>query len=70
MTYFFKAKAGLNARAGTNFAGGFGANGDGEIVIGVTYDKDGDEKTSRSRASGRSRAASTCAATRRTSAGC
>ena len=45
VTYFFKAKAGLNARAGTNFAGGFGANGDGEIVIGVTYDKDGNEKT-------------------------
>ena len=45
VTYFFKAKAGLNARAGTNFAGGFGANGDGEIVIGVTYDKNGKEKT-------------------------
>ena len=45
VTYFFKAKANVNARAGTSFAGGFGANGDGEIVIGITYDKDGNEKT-------------------------
>jgi len=40
-TYFFKAKANINAAAGTSFAGGFGANGDGEIMIGITYDKDG-----------------------------
>ena len=31
-TYFFKAKANVNAAAGNSFAGGFGANGDGEII--------------------------------------
>jgi len=45
VTYFFKAKANVNGRAGNSFAGGFGANGDGEIVIGITYDKDGNEKS-------------------------
>ena len=44
MTYFFKAKANVNAAAGNSFAGGFGANGDGEVMIGVTYDADGNEK--------------------------
>ena len=43
-TYFFKAKANVNARAGSSLAGGFGANGDGEIIIGITYDKNGHEK--------------------------
>ena len=44
VTYFFKAKANVNAAAGNSFAGGFGANGDGEVMIGVTYDADGNEK--------------------------
>jgi hypothetical protein len=43
-TYFFRAKANANARAGSSLAGGFGVNGDGEIMIGITYDKDGHEK--------------------------
>ncbi|HWK27466.1 MAG TPA: hypothetical protein VNS09_12940 [Solirubrobacter sp.] len=43
-TYFFKAKANVDARAGSSLAGGFGVNGDGEIMIGITYDKNGHEK--------------------------
>jgi hypothetical protein len=39
-TYFFRAKA--NVKAGYE---GFGAGGDGTITIGVTYDKNGNEKT-------------------------
>jgi hypothetical protein len=44
-TYFFKAKANVNAAAGSSLVGGFGVNGDGEIIIGITYDKNGHEKT-------------------------
>jgi hypothetical protein len=44
-TYFFRAKANVDAKAGISFAGGFGAGGDGEITIGITYDKNGNEKT-------------------------
>jgi hypothetical protein len=43
-TYFFKAKANVKAATGVSFAGGFGANGDGEVIIGITYDKDSNEK--------------------------
>jgi hypothetical protein len=44
-TYFFKAKASASGKAGLAFAGGFGASADGEVIIGITYDKSGKEKT-------------------------
>jgi hypothetical protein len=44
-TYFFRAKASANAKAGVDFAGGFGLAGDGQITIGITYDKNGKEKS-------------------------
>jgi hypothetical protein len=40
-TYFFRAKG----NAGVNLEGGFGAAGDGQITIGITYDKNGNEKS-------------------------
>jgi hypothetical protein len=45
VTYFFKAKANVSGRAGNSLAGGFGANGEGEVVVAMTYDRNGNEKT-------------------------
>jgi hypothetical protein len=44
-TYFFKAKGSASGKAGMAFAGGFGAGGDGEVIIGITYDANGKEKS-------------------------
>jgi|GEM_PF-4785301 len=44
-TYFFQAKANIGGKAGLAFAGGFGVDGDGKVLIGITYDKDGKAKS-------------------------